>query len=559
MPEISRKQHYLKHLAQLEIDRSSYEPHWRELAEFIDPRSTRFLTTERNQGSKRNTRIVDPTASDAARTLQSGMLSGITSPTRPWFKLATPDASLMKYGPVAQWLDVVMSRMNDVFNKSNIYQSLPIIYRHLGVFGTAAMAVLEDDEDVIRTHPFPIGSYYLANSDRLQVDTAYRVFSMTSRQLVMRFGLDKVSDSVKSAWETGNYETWFDVVHVVEPNFNRDSGKLDSKNKRYSSVYFQKDGDPDKLLSEAGFDEMPILAPRWEINGEDVYGSNCPGMMALGSTKALQMQQIRKANAIDKMVNPPMVGPTSLQNKRISLLPGGITYVDEQQNGQTLRPAYAVSPQINDLIASINDDRQQIGRCFFTDLFNMFSTINTRSMPIEAANEMRDEKLLQLGPVLERLNDEFLDPVIDRTFSIMARRNLFPEPPEELQGQPLRVEYVSIMAQAQKSIGITSVERFVGFVGQMSQANPNAMDKLDVDQAIDSYGEMLGVPATIVKSSDEVAAAREAREQQQQQMQQMAMAQQAGQTAKTLSEANTDNPSVLKTLSEATQAQQAAQ
>ena len=128
MAELSPKQHYLKHLGQLKNERTSFEEHWRELAEFIDPRSTRFLTTERNNGSKRNTRIVDPTASKAARTLQSGMLSGITSPTRPWFKLATPDPEMMQYGPVKRWLDVVMTRMNDVMNRSNVYQSLPIIY-----------------------------------------------------------------------------------------------------------------------------------------------------------------------------------------------------------------------------------------------------------------------------------------------------------------------------------------------------------------------------------------------------------------------------------------------
>lgn len=553
MAELSPKQHYLKHLGQLKNERTSFEEHWRELAEFIDPRSTRFLTTERNNGSKRNTRIVDPTASKAARTLQSGMLSGITSPTRPWFKLATPDPEMMQYGPVKRWLDVVMTRMNDVMNRSNVYQSLPIIYRHLGVFGTAAMAVLEDDEDVIRTHPLPIGSYYLSNSHRLSVDTTYRVFSMTARQIVMQFGLDNVSNAVRGAWDNANYEAWFDVVHLTEPNIDRVNGKLNSRNKAFKSVYFELSGDGDKLLREAGFDEPPILSPRWEINGEDVYGSNCPGMMALGTGKALQMEQIRKANAIDKLVNPPMVAPTGLKNKLINLAPGGVTYVDEVDATKLVRPAYAVSPQLNDMLGSIADDRQMIEACFFSDLFNLFSTINTRSMPVEAVAAMQDEKLLQLGPVLERLNDEFLDPFVDRTFNIMARRNLFPEPPEELQGTPLKVEYVSILAQAQKSIGISSVERFVGFVGNLAKANPAALDKLNIDQTIDEYGNMLGVPATIVNSDDEVQATREQRAQMEQQQQMMAMAQQAGATAKTLSDTNTADPSLLKTLSDAAQ------
>jgi hypothetical protein len=122
-------------------------------------------------------------------------------------------------------------------------------------------------------------------------------------------------------------------------------------------------------------------------------------------------------------------------------------------------------PAVDDMLGSIADDRQMIEACFFSDLFNLFSTINTRSMPVEAVAAMQDEKLLQLGPVLERLNDEFLDPFVDRTFNIMARRNLFPEPPEELQGTPLKVEYVSILAQAQKSIGSTALSALLALLG----------------------------------------------------------------------------------------------
>jgi hypothetical protein len=552
MAEESRKQFYIKQLGSLETERSSFDTHWRDLSDFILPRSSRFLTTERNQ-SKRNTNIVDPTASLANRTLSSGMLSGITSPTRPWFTLGTPDPDMMEYGPVKFWLETVQNRMNDVMNKSNWYQSLPIVYGQLGTFGTTAMSLLEDDEDVIRTHPFPIGSYYLSNSDRLQVDTVYRKFSMTCRQIVQRFGLDNVSDSVKSSFESQQYEQWFDVVHVVEPNMNRDTGKMDSKNKKFSSVYFEHGGGGDKLLSEKGFDDMPIMAPRWDINGEDVYGSSCPGMIALGSVKALQLEQRRKAQAIDKLVNPPMVGPSALKNQRASLLPGEITYVDQVSGGTAFQPAYAINPRINELVADIQDTRSLINSSYFVDLFMMLQNVNTRSMPVEAVVEMKEEKLLMLGPVLERLNDEFLDPSIDRIFNIMARKNMLPPAPKELAGQSLRVEYISVMAQAQKAVGIGSIERFVGFVGGLAQANPSALDKLNVDQAIDDYGSMVGVPATIIATSDQVAQVREERAKQQQQQQALAQSMAAVQGAKTLSETQTDQPSALSTVAGAMQ------
>lgn len=543
------KEQLLKQVALLNNDRSSFEPHWRELSDFINPRGSRFLVTDVNRNDRRNTKTVDPTATLANRTLSSGMMSGITSPARPWFKLATPDPDMMDYGPVKLWLEAVQRRMNEVYNKSNLYQSLPLLYSSLGTYSTGAMAVLEDDEDVIRTMMFPIGSYYLANSARGSVDTCYRKFTMTVRQLVMEFGMSNVSTSVKGMWESGSYETWIEVIHAVYPNIDRDTGKLDSKNKRVKSVYFEVGGDNDKLLRESGFDEFPIMAPRWEVNGEDVYGSSCPGMIALGQVKALQLEQKRKSQLIDKATNPPMVGPTSLKNQRVSLLPGDITYIDQMTGQEGLKPAYLVNPNTADLLADIQDTRQMINSAYFVDLFMMLQNINTRSMPVEAVIEMKEEKLLMLGPVLERLNDECLNPLIDRTFSIMARKNLLPPPPDVLQGMPLKIEYISVMAQAQKSIGLSSLSSTVGFIGQLAQVKPEALDKLDTDQAIDAFAEMSGVSPTVIVPQEQVNQIRQDRAQQQQQQQAMAMGMAAAQGAKTLSEAQTADPSVLTAIS----------
>ncbi|MXL01121.1 phage tail protein [Klebsiella pneumoniae] len=545
------KEQLQKQQAQLTNDRSSFDPHWRELSDFINPRGSRFLVTDVNRDDRRNTKIVDPTATLAARTLSSGMMSGITSPARPWFKLATPDPDMMDYGPVKLWLEVVQRRMNEVFNKSNIYQSLPLLYASLGNYSTGAMAVLEDDSDVIRTMMFPIGSYYMANSARGSVDTCFRKFSMTVRQLVMEFGLNNVSDSVKGMWDSGNYESWIEVIHAVYPNIDRDTAKLNSKNKPVKSVYYEVGGDSDKLLRESGFDEFPIMAPRWEVNGEDVYGSSCPGMIALGQVKALQLEQKRKSQLIDKATNPPMVGPSSLRNQRVSLLPGDITYIDQVTGQDGFKPAYLVNPNTADLLADIQDTRQIINSAYFVALFMMLQNINTRSMPVEAVIEMKEEKLLMLGPVLERLNDECLNPLIDRTFSIMARKNLLPPPPDVLQGMPLRIEYISVMAQAQKSIGLSSLSSTVGFIGQLAQAKPEALDKLNVDQAIDAFAEMSGVSPTVIVPQEQVEQVREQRAQQQQQQQMVAMGMAAAQGAKTLSEAQTEDPSVLTALSNA--------
>ncbi|EFM18642.1 portal protein [Pantoea sp. aB] len=547
MAEETLKQRLNKQLGLLKSERTTFDPHWRDLSDYISPRSSRFLVSDANRDNRRNTNIVDPTCTLAERTLSSGMMSGITSPARPWFTLSVSDPAMKDYGPVKVWLEDVQRRMNEVFNKSNLYQSLPIVYAQLGTYGTAAMAILEDDEDIIRTYPFPIGSYYVSNSARLSVDTVYREFRMTTRQLVEQFGLDNVSETVKGQWATQNTESWHDVIHAVYPNVSRQTGKMDAKNKRYKSVYFEKAGD-DKVLRESGFDEFPILAPRWEVNGEDAYGSNCPGMTALGQVKALQLEQKRKSQLIDKATNPPMVGPSSLKTQRVSQLPGAVTYVDQLTGQDGLKPLYMVNPNTADLLNDIQDTRDIIRSAYFVDLFLMLQNINTRSMPVEAVNELREEKLLMLGPVLERLNDEFLDPLIDRAFAIMQRKGMLPPAPEVLQGTALRIEYISVMAQAQKSIGVNSMERFVGFVGGMAQAKPEALDKLDIDKIIDSYGDSIGVSPSVIVPDEEVQKIRQQRAEQIQQQQQMQMAQAAVASAKDLSQANLEGPNALSAL-----------
>ncbi|OQP28750.1 phage tail protein [Morganella morganii] len=545
----SLKQQLNKQLSQLKAERLSFEPHWRELSDFTRPRSTRFTAPEVNRGDRRNSKIIDPAAVMAARTLSSGMMSGITSPARPWFRLATPDRDLMDYGPVKLWLETVEQRMNEVFNRSNLYQSLPLMYEDLGTFATGAMAVVADPQRVIRTVPFPTGSFYIANGADLSVDTAVREFSMTVRQVITEFGTDAVSDTVKSQWNSGQYGQWVNVVHAVYPNLDRQTGKLEAKHKAYKSVYYEATSTDDKLLRESGYDEFPIMAPRWEVNGEDVYGSSCPGMVALGSVKALQLLQRRKAQMIDKITNPPLQAPASIKSQRISTIPGGISYLPMADVNNQIKPLFQIPANgTNGLLEDIQDTRQIIDHAYFVDLFRMMQTVNTRSMPVEAVAEMREEKLLMLGPVLQRLDSELLDKLINRTFSVMAENNLLPMPPDEMQGMQLKVEYISVMAQAQKAIGVSSIERFIGFTSGIGQFSPDALDKINVDETIDAYAASIGVPPSVVATNEQVAQIREQRAQQQAMAQQMQMAQAAVGGAQALGNTPMDDNSALAAL-----------
>lgn len=538
LPGLDAHQRYTKRLAALQNERNSWVAHWKELNDYLLPRRGRFNQSQKNQGTKQNNNIINSTPIRAVRVLSAGMHAGITSPARPWFRLSTPDPGLSEFGPVRSWLHVVEERLRLALARSNLYNVLPLLYSDLGVVGTAVALVEEDDEDGVRGYVFPPGAYCLANSARQQVDTVYRELSMTVAQLAQAFGYARLSANVKYRYDRGEYDDWVEVCHVIEPNRDREPERRDWRGKAFKSVWFEKarNAGDELFLRESGFEEFPVLAPRWDLTGEDVYGRS-PGMDALGDAKALQWLERRKAQLVDKLANPPMVAPASLRNGRTSLLPGDVTFVDVASGGQKFEPAMQVNPVGVQLVdSSIREYEARINAIFFADLWLMMSESDRRQITAREVDERHEEKMLQLGPVLERLQDELLDPLIDRLFGIGMRRGWFPIPPQELSGQDLKVEYISIMAQAQKLLGTAAVERLASFVGSMAQAKPDVLDKLNVDEMVDEYASMLGTKPDLVVPDEQVAEIRAARAQAAAQQQQAAMAQQAAQGAKLLSE-----------------------
>jgi hypothetical protein len=509
--------------ASLDAERGTFLSHWRDLADHTLPRRLRMSVTDVNKGDKRNQKIVDSTATLAVRTLKSGMMAGITSPARPWMRLVTPDPDLNERRDVRDWLHLVTQRMHTVFLRSNLYNALPTLYGDQGVFATGAMAALDDVHDVARFQSIPIGSYMMAVNDRDVVDTFVRDLPMTVRQVVRKFvnmndpesrRWRNVSQTVRDLWDNGNLNSPVHVVQSIYANADYDPRYIDPKYKKYTSVYHEAGSDAqDRLLLKSGYDDFPILAPRWDVTAGDVYGTSCPGMDALGDIRALQLMQRRKAEAVEKMVRPPMVGPSSLRTAKASILPGDITFIDVREGQQKFQPIYEVNPRIAEMVSDIREHQQRISRVFYEDLFLMLAQSDRREITAREIDERHEEKLLMLGPTLERENDELLDPLIARVFNIMDRRGMIPPAPEVLQEQAIKVEYISIMAQAQKMVAMSGLERFTGFVGNMAKAVPNVMDKVDTDNMVDEYADMTGVSPRILNTDEQANEKRAQRQQ----------------------------------------------
>jgi hypothetical protein len=356
--------------------------------------------------------------------------------------------------------------------------------------------------------------------------------------LVEQFGMNNVSQTVRDLHTRGAYDQWLDVVHMVQPRRQRDTTKADGRNMRFASIYMEPGKDnSDKFLSESGFEQFPVLAPRWVVTGNDVYGTS-PGMECLGDVKQLQHQQLRKGQAIDYQVNPPLQVPTKYKEAARNRLPGGIMYVDSQGSSQAIRSAFDVNLNLQHLMGDIQDVRERIRSAYYADLFMMLANDTRSGITATEVAERHEEKLLMLGPVLERLHNELLSPKIDMAFNYADRAGILPPPPPELEGMELKVEFISVLAQAQRAVASQGVDRLLGTVGQLAALKPDVLDKVDFDQVVDDYGDMYGVNPKIIVPDAKVAEIRAQRAQQMAAQQAAAAAPMAVDAAKTMGETN---------------------
>ncbi len=525
-------------LESMRQERISWWDHWRDLADLYMPRRYHWIVTPNpaRRGSPINTSIMNNTPILAARTCASGILSGTASPARPWFRLTIPGMDIEENGPIKAWLNEVETRVMRVFAESNYYQAKATQILDLTVFGTAPMIIYEDYEDVIRCYNPCAGEYFVGLSNRLAPERLYREYTYTVGQCVEEFGMENCSEQVQGMAKSGGSSQNREVIvcHAIERNDPKQSDGLIPKSFPFREVYWERGSSRENVLRVRGFYEQPFSAPRWDVVSNDAYGRS-PAMDALGDVRQLNQMIKRQAQGIDKMVNPPLKASVAMKNRPASSLPGALTFVDDMGPGNGLAPVYEVNPRLNELSAVIEGTKQDIRNTFFNDLFMMISQLDT----VRTATEIdarREEKLVLLGPVLERLESEGAGKDIDRTIRIMERARLLPEAPEEIRGAYIEVSYVSMLAVAQRAASTTAIERVAAFAGNLAAVDPTVMDNIDLDEALSDYADLLDAPAKMIRAAAQVAQMRQQRAQAQQQQSLLETTSAAVQGAKGLSE-----------------------
>jgi hypothetical protein len=545
MPEDKRVEKYIRRLHDLKNERQSWEGLFKRISDYVLPRKGRFdRDSKPNDGREKGDKILDDVATRALRVLAAGLQGGLTSPARPWFRLGTQDPDLSKQKGIKMWLHEVERRMYQALAKSNFYSRVHGLYTEQAGFGTGCMIEEADLKTRVRFDLFTAGEYWLATDAHGMVDTLYYERQMTARQLVQQYGLEALPKQIQSSLQDNtNRDQYWKVLHCIQPRaeFDPEKGARGvRKHMPFESVVICEQ----KIVFEGGYFEFPVLAPRWDVTGAEVYGRS-PAMDVLKSVIILQEINKTELMGLHKMLNPPMKVPADYAH-RLSLLPGAENPV-ALSNPDAVGPLYQISPDIKAAEYKLERVENRIREGLFNDLFLMI--LERPGMTATEVVERHEEKLLMLGPVIERQQTELLDPLMERTYAILERHGLIPPPPEEIEGEELKVEYISLLSQAQKLVGTQSIHGLAAFVGNLAQMKPQVLDKIDEDAAVDEYADMVGAPPSVIRSADQVAQIRMARAEQEAQVRQQEQvlaaqqaAGQAAQTAKTLSETTTNNP-----------------
>lgn len=499
---------------------------YQDVQEYIAPGRGRFPEKEArpNQKSKISKNLINPVAADALSVLGAGLQGGLSSPARPWFQLTFEDEGLNKYGPAKQWLDDCETRLYAIFKKSNFYTIVHNVYEEIGGFGTGCLMVNPHPTAVVSFSFLTAGDYRFAVNDDNRTHSLYRKYRVPLHQLVADFGLESISDTARRMLERNPYD-YREILHVIEPNdqFIQDPEKPQSAyggNKPFRSTYIEWN-EPNAVLNQSGTYEMPVMTPRWQVRSNEAYGWG-PGLLCINQAKMIQRMEKLAMLAEEKYIDPPMGIAAQFKDRMTDFSPGAKVHIKDTDD---IRKAIGKLVDIDANAVTLFEEKirgveKRIQRIFFYDLFLMISSMEKPMTATEVATR-NEEKMVLIGPTVTGQNYELLDPAIHRTFAIAARAGMLPPPPQEVAQAQYKVEYVSVLAQAQKLVNAQGMNAYLATAERVAAIQPESLDRTNWDEYLQSYGDMMNIANKIIRDDDAVAEIRDARAQAQQQQQAM--------------------------------------
>ena len=528
----------------LEEARQPWVSSWQELTEYMLPRKNSFTSigvSNSFRGQTGDERIFDSTPMHALEMLGSSLGGLLTNPSLPRFDISVKNRQLGDSADVRTFLQEARERMVAVFNAedSGFQTHVHELYLDVALLGTAVMYVEADNETLVRFSTRPLGEVYVAESVRGQVDTVYRKYEISTRQAIQEWGVNCSDETKRKAEDKPDEKV--EILHAVYPRSDRNPRGLGVKNFPYASVYMETKNN--HIVEETGYLEMPYMVPRWAKAAGETYGRG-PGQTALSDTRVLNAMARTALMAAEKMSDPPLMVPDDGFLGPVRSGPGGLSYYRAGSSDRI--EALPVHVDLGATEEMMRQRRESIRRIFLGDQIAPEGPAVTATEAIIR----QSEKMRVLGPVLGRLQTEFLSPLIKRVFRIMLRSGGLPAFPQELTPDDLDVRYTSPVARAQKQYEAQGLSQTMEYLGPLVGGADafGIMDNFDTDRMARHVADLFDTPSDYLKPEQDVAAAREGKSKAAGSAQTTATVASMATIAKTLSEAYTDRPNVLTEL-----------
>ena len=536
-------QHLKAEFASLESSRHNWESMWQDIGELTIPARADF-NTQRAKGENRRNRIFESTPVRSLTRFASGLHNMLVPSTIPWFIITTQNRQAAKDRDISLYLEELQRYVQDAFNtpSNNFHPAIHEYMQDMGAFGTAVMMVVDRPGEGPYYMTIPLYDCYLAINDLGRVDTLYRLYEHTAKELLDAYGPEALPESVINALEKNNAFKRFECVNVIKPSKHLNVPV--PINMPYVSIFWLKG--ENKILSIKGFMEQPFICSRWDRNSMETYGRG-PGMEALADIKMLNEMEKTFLKALQKAVDPPLMVPDDGFISPIRTTPGGINYFRAGMTKDDRIVPMPTPQRVDYAEAKMAKVRQSIQQSFYLDMLELPGPTAEdgdvmRFTATEIAARQRD-RLSILGPIVARQEIEMLGPMIERTISVLGRGGFLPPPPPALMQNNMKLEYQNPVSVAMRSGELSSVSQLMQFMVPFAQIDPSIIRRFNTGKLAELGAEILRVPPSVLKSEEEIR--MEMMQEQEMAQQQQALQQQIAlaQTEESLSKAQANRAS----------------
>jgi len=513
---------------ELKSQRVTLEGPWGEIARLVLPSHDGFGRTTPVEAP--DPFVYDDSGEEANR-LHAAVLNYLLTPDgQEWHGLAPAEEALEDDPAILTWCESAVRTLFKLRSRSAFASQIHECWLSVGAFGPGTMLIEDRAGFGPRYEAVPMAELWFSEGADGTKDKVHRRYELAARVALGVFGEALPEKLQKLAAQHPDRKIAF--LHVVEPNDEREPGRLDFRGMPFRSIHLAIEGAA--VVRRAGYRTMPYAAGRYLVAPGETYGRS-PAWSCLPTLSMLNTMARNRIVQDNRLAKPPFLAADDDMGEPLLLMPDAINYGWLDRDGRPKAVPMQFQPDGGRFEAAYEQAKARIDRAFMVSLFLMLQS--NPQMTATEVMERSGEKGIVLAPIMGRLQGELLRPMIDRELDIAFAMGALPPPPAALvESGGLKVTYTSPLAKLVAADEGRSIMETAQAVGALAQLDPSVLDRFTWGDSAVHLARGLGLPAELIRSDQEVARIAQQRQQQADAAAALEAAPVAAETAKTLAD-----------------------